>query len=83
MFPAEINVINIFLISKKDIMKSPKDFKPIGFCNILYKILAKVQANRLQKILSMVIYKEQSVFVPGRNIQENILVAFKLIHYMN
>lgn len=39
-------------------------------------------ANRLQKILPVLISKEQSTFVPWRNITDNILVDFELIHFM-
>lgn len=83
IFPSDVNNTNLVLIPKKNIVETPRDLRHIALCNVMYKILAKVLANRLKKILPMVISEEQSAFVPGRNIQDNVLVAFELIHYMN
>lgn len=81
-FPTNLNDTNIVLIPKCDDPKTMKDLRPISLCNVLYKIVSKVLANRLRKVINKCISEEQSAFVEGRSILDNALIAIELIHYM-
>jgi hypothetical protein len=80
--PEEWNETTIVLIPKVTKPTQVKDLRPISLCNVLYKIVAKVLANRLKHILPEIISPVQSAFVPRRLISDNILVAYEISHYM-
>ncbi|XP_059436328.1 uncharacterized protein LOC132169286 [Corylus avellana] len=52
-------------------------------CDAILGFLNEVIANRLKKVLPDIISPNQSAFVPGRLITDNILVAFEALHTMN
>ena len=80
--PATVNSTVIVLIPKVKNLQNITQYRPISLCNIIYKICSKVLANRLREILDEIIAEEQSVFIPGRLITDNVLVAYECIHSM-
>lgn len=82
MVPENFNQTFISLIQK---IKSPKkvsNFRPISLSNVLYKLIAKVLANRLKPVLPNLISETQCAFMSKRLITNNILIAHETLHYL-
>ncbi|XP_023892304.2 uncharacterized protein LOC112004307 [Quercus suber] len=79
---SSINLTHITLIPKRKNPEYMAHFRPISLCNVIFKIVSKVLADKLKKILGMIISECQSAFVLERVITDNILISFETLHYM-
>jgi hypothetical protein len=57
-------------------------FRSISLCNIIYKIISKLLANRLKPLLSNIISHFQIAFVPNFLIQDNSILAHEILHIL-
>ncbi|XP_024042737.1 uncharacterized protein LOC127899877 [Citrus sinensis] len=80
--PMALNKTLIVLIPKKAHPEVLLDMRPIALSNVLYKIIAKMLANRLKLVLDTVISNPQSAFDPGRAITDNILISAEIMHFL-
>lgn len=80
--PTPINNTFITLIPKRKNPTTPMDFRPISLCNVVMKAVTKSLPNRLKMFLPEVISKEQSVFIRGRLIMDNALIAMECFHWL-
>jgi len=70
-----INATFIALIPKVSSPQRLNHFRPISLLGCLYKVLAKILANRLRAVIGSVVSDSQSTFVKGKQILDGILVA--------
>jgi hypothetical protein len=68
------------LIPKEKGAKTFNRFRPISLCNMGYKIITKIIANRLRRVLPKLIPENQGGFVRGRQILDNIILVQEAIH---
>ena len=74
-FERSLNASFLSLIPKKNNALNIKDFRPISLVDSVYKLLSKVLANRLRRVLDKLISESQNAFVGGRQILDSVLIA--------
>lgn len=80
--PEHLKETHIVLIPKSDHPELASQFRPIGLCNVVYKIVTKVIVNRIKPHLPFFISNTQSSFVPGRQGTDNIVIMQEVLHTM-
>lgn len=74
------NSTTLVLIPKVQNAANITDFRPISCCNTLYKVISRLLASKLKVVLPDLISLNQSAFIPGRLLVENVLLATELIN---
>lgn len=77
--PRGCNPSFIALIPKVSNPQIVSNYRPISLVSLQYKVLSKLLANRLRKILPDVISDNQSAFLEGRQIVDCVLLANEIV----
>ena len=75
-----MNATFITLIPKNQKGETFEGFKPISCCNLMYKIIDKIIAQRLKPIISQFITEEQFGFLFNRQIHDAVSLAQEDLH---
>nr|GEV37262.1 RNA-directed DNA polymerase, eukaryota, reverse transcriptase zinc-binding domain protein [Tanacetum cinerariifolium] len=81
ILPRGCNTSFITLIPKVPSPMVFSDFRPISLIGAQYKIIAKVLANRLARVIDTVISMEQSAFIKQRQILDGPLMVNEVIQW--
>lgn len=77
-----LNYTYVVLIPKVKNPTKMTELRPISLCNVSYKLISKVLANRLKVFLPNIIDENQRAFVLGRLITDNIILSSEVFHAM-
>lgn len=81
--PPGLNDAIICMIPKGNAPEKLTQFCPISLCNVLVTAISKVFVNRIKPLMTKLVGSYQSSFIPGKSTIDNVVVAQKVIHFLN
>nr|GEU77251.1 RNA-directed DNA polymerase, eukaryota [Tanacetum cinerariifolium] len=79
--PTGYNSLFIVLIPKIPDANLVKDFRPISLIGSIYKVIAKLLANRLVRVLGDIINEVQSAFIADRQILDGPFILNEMLQW--
>ncbi|GJU81687.1 RNA-directed DNA polymerase, eukaryota, reverse transcriptase zinc-binding domain protein [Tanacetum coccineum] len=76
----EMNSTLITLVPKISTPTKVFDYRPIACCNVIYKTISKIITDRIKTALNKIVNPNQSAFILGRQITDNILLTQELLN---
>lgn len=83
LIPKVFTAYFMALIPKISNLQVMSDFRPISLLGCLYKIISKLLANRLKRVMDSLISSNQSSFIANRNILDGVVVINEVVDFLN
>ncbi|XP_015959652.1 uncharacterized protein LOC107483543 [Arachis duranensis] len=80
--PTDVNVTWVTLAPKFEGAKGVKDFRLISMVGYVYKVFLKVLVRRMRSVMPRLVEETQTVFVKGRKIHDDALIACETVHWL-
>ncbi|GKV29208.1 hypothetical protein SLEP1_g38154 [Rubroshorea leprosula] len=74
-----LNTSFLVLIPKTENPQKIDEFRPISLIHSMYKIIAKLLANRLRQVMDGLIGEQQMAFLSGRQLSEGVVIANEVL----
>lgn len=81
ILPKAVNTTWVTLIPKIEGANELKDFRPISMVGYIYKIIAKILAIRIKKVMPSLVGETQSTFIMERQILDGALIANEVVQW--
>lgn len=75
-----LNATFLMLMPKETRANDLCKFWPISLCNVIYKIISKVIASRLKRLLPLLISPGKMGYVEGHKILDGIIISHEVLH---
>lgn len=80
-FPKEMTASFLALVPKVQCPQKLEEHIPICLVGSMYKVIEKIQEERLKRVIGKVISVTHSAFIPGRQILDGVFVINELLDY--
>ncbi|KAI0496466.1 hypothetical protein KFK09_022783 [Dendrobium nobile] len=70
----------IVLIPKTKCPQEPINYRPISLCMTVYKLIAKMLLNRLERVIQKIISVDQAAFIKGHSLSDHVLLAHEVFN---
>ena len=79
--PSQYQAVIVLIEKRGKDKRYIRNWRPISLLNVDTKILSKALASRLKKVIAQLISRDQTAYVPKRNICESIRLTSDLFEY--
>lgn len=79
----ELNSMHLILLPKSGHPQTVADYRPITCCGAIYKIITKIQSDKLHLVLPHLVRQNQTAFITDRCIFHNVMIGAELLRLYN